>query len=378
MSTLIDRVLPKTTTARITWIWLASRALVFAAAAVGSLHALTKGPLLSTYSDLWFRWDTQWFDSIARFGYAAPYSEVLHKDFHFNVAFFPGFPLLMRSGAAVGISTTVAGLLISLVAGLFAAMALGRLTAQVQGLSEYGVLAWVAAPTAIFLAAAYTEALFCAFAFWAWTMGREHRWVWAGALAGAAALVRVNGLFLAVGLIVLFLTSGSRQWWRGLALLLPFVATAGYFAYLKVITGSWSAWSQAQTVYWKRVTVDPLTSLLNTYQRIFVAHSVGSASMPSRFVIEILAMALLTGACVLIFVHRWWGEGAYVLFTLISLGTSSVYLSVPRSAVVLFPVWMLLGLWMTRHRWFRIAYFVVAIPLLCYWTVRFTQGFWVS
>ncbi len=378
MSLALTGSLPTASRTRITWIWLASRALVFIAAAVGSLHALRTGPVLSGFTQQWFRWDTQWFDSIARYGYAAPYSTALHKDFHYNVAFFPGFPALMRAGTFLGISTTAAGLLISLVAGLFAAFALGRLTAQVQGVGEYGVLAWVAAPTAVFLAAAYTEALFRAFAFWAWSLGREHRRVWAGVLAGAAALVRVNGVFLGVGLIVLFLTSRSRQWWRGTALLLPFLATAGYFAYLKAITGSWTAWSQAQTVYWKRVTVDPVTALLNTYHRIFAARVIGSAAQPSRFVIEILAMALLIGACAWLFTHRWWGEATYVLVTLLSLGTSSVYLSVPRSAVVLFPVWMMLGLWMTRHRWFRIAYLVIALPLLCYWVVRFTQGFWVS
>ena len=378
MSAAISGIWPRTSSVRITWIWLASRAMVFIAAAVGSLHALSSGPALSGFSQLWFRWDTQWFDSIARYGYVAPYSTALHKDFHYNVAFFPGFPALMRAGMTVGLSATAAGLLISLVAGLVASLALGRLTAQVKGLGEYGVLAWVAAPTAVFLAAAYTEALFCAFAFWAWTLGREQRWVWAGVLAAAASLVRVNGIFLGIGLFVLFLTSGSRKWWRASALLLPFIATAGYFAYLKAITGSWSAWSQAQTIYWKRVTVDPVTSLLNTYHRIFAEKTIGSASQPQRYVIEIIAMALLVAACAWLFSQRWWGEAAYVLVTLISLGTSSVYLSVPRSAVVLFPVWMMLGLWMTRHRWFRIAYLVVALPLLCYWVVRFTQGFWVS
>ena len=378
MSQALAGIWPRTTKVRITWIWFASRALVFIAAAVGSLHVLRSSPALSSFSQLWFRWDTQWFDSIARYGYVAPYSTALHKDFHYNVAFFPGLPASMRVGMTIGMSATAAGLLISLIAGLFAALALGRLTAQVQGLGEYGVLAWVAAPTAVFLAAAYTEALFCAFAFWAWALGREHRWVWAGVLAGGAALVRVNGIFLGIGLIVLFLTSRSRQWWRGSALLLPFVATAGYFAYLKAITGSWSAWSQAQTTYWKRVTVDPITSLLNTYHHIFAARTIGSASQPSRFVIEIVAMALLVAACAWLFAQRWWAEASYVLVTLVSLGTSSVYLSVPRSAVVLFPVWMMLGVLMTRHRWFRIAYLVVALPLLCYWVVRFTQGYWVS
>ncbi len=65
---------------------------------------------------------------------------------------------------------------------------------------------------AVFLAAPYAEALFAALAFWAWLLARRGAWVWAGLLAAGATLVRVNGLFLAIGLVVLFLTSRPRPW----------------------------------------------------------------------------------------------------------------------------------------------------------------------
>jgi hypothetical protein len=368
----------KSTTFSIAWIWLLSRILVFSAAFIGSLRAAGFHASVTSYLHVWFRWDTAWFDSIAQQGYAPSYSDTWLRHFEYNVAFFPGFPLLMRVGSTAGLGTTAAGLIISFIAGFIAALALGRLAKQMGGMPHYAVLAWVAAPVALFLAAAYTEALFCAFAFWAWSLGREQRWIYAGMLGAAAALVRVNGVFLGVGLVVMFLTTPQRNWKRGSALLLPFVATAGYFAYLHAITGSWSAWSQAQSLFWKRQTVDPVTSLFNTFHRVIVPVGSSSASSPWRFVFEIVAMAVVVVAIVVAIRWKWWAELTYLFVTALSLGTSSVYLSVPRSLVVLFPIWLMLGIWMTRYRWVRFSYLIICVPWLIFWTIRFTQGFWVS
>ena len=365
-------------TIQIAWIWIASRILVFLAAFVGSMRAAGFHASVTSYVQIWFRWDTAWFNSIAQQGYAPAYVGASPRHFEYNVAFFPGFPMMMRYVSSIGIGTTGAGLLISMIAGFIAALALGRLATRMGGHSQLAVLAWVAAPVALFLAAAYTEALFCAFAFWAWSLGREQRWVFAGILGGVAALVRVNGVFLGIGLVVMFLTTPNRDWKRGSALLLPFFATLGYFAYLHAISGSWNTWSQAQSVYWKRQTVDPITSFSHTLQHIFVHTGSTSASSPWRFVFEIVAMAVVVVALVITVRWKWWAEFAYMLVTAISLGTSSVYLSVPRTLVVLFPIWLIVGIWMTRHRWFRYGYLVASVPLLIFWTIRFTQGFWVS
>ena len=360
---------------RIIAIWLITRVIVLGSAAVGSWAVITGDSPISQYFTIWRQWDTKWFESIAVYGYVGPYVDAF-QDFQYNVAFFPGYPATMKLGMLAGLSPTAAGMLVSLIASLVAGFALARLTRDIGGRPELGVVAFLIAPTAVFLTGAYTEALFCAFAFWAWVFARNHSWVWAGVLAAGAALVRPNGIFLAIGLIVMFLIAKPRDWKRGSALLLPFVATLGYFAYLKAITGNWMAWSASQSEYWERHLVDPITSLLNTYRLIFTFSPTGEPS--SRLVTEILAMAILVLFTVVLFRKRMWAEATYVLVTVLSLGTSTMYHSVPRTMVVIFPVWMLLGLWMTKHRWFRWAYVVVSLPVLILVTIRFTQGQWIS
>jgi len=361
-------------------IWLATKLLVLGAAAFGSWSVVTQGDLPDSYVALWRQWDTNWFESIVLYGYVGPYVDSF-QDFQYNVAFFPGFPLLMKAGAMVGLSPVLAGLIVSAVASLFAAFAIARLTEGVGGIGTWGVVAMLVAPTALFLTAAYTEALFCAFAFWAWVLARRQAWVWAGVLAGAAAFVRSNGLFLMAGLIVMFLMTrpwqdGWRAWARGSVLLLPLATTFAYFAYLKAITGSWNAWQEAQSEFWDRHLVDPLTSLLNSYNLIFTFSPTGEFS--TRMMTEILGMAAVVAFAVVLVVKRWWPEAVYVALTAVALGTSTMYYSVPRSMVVLFPVWMLLGLWLTRHRWLRWTYVLVALPVLVLVTIRFTQNQWIS
>jgi len=366
-------------TTSIALIWIASRVFVFAAAIIGGWRTLQPGLSPASIAKQWFQWDTIWFDSIAKYGYVGPRVVELHKDFHYNVAFFPGLPALMRAGALMSLDRTWAGLLVSVIAGFAAAMALDRLAALAGISGRWTVIAWVAAPTAVFLTAAYTEGLFCAAAFWAWWFARRQQWAWAGLLAGAAALVRINGLFLGIGLLAMLVTTRPVRW-RNLGwVALPFVATLGYLTYLRAITGSWTAWNDAQRIYWHRHLTDPVHALLKTWHHMFIAATPGNtATEPSRFAFEIAAMAIIVIVAVWLIRSRAWAELAYIAVTAVSLATSSVYLSVPRTLVVLFPVWLALGTLLTRYRWLRWVYLIVALPALAYWTYRFTHGWWVS
>ena len=371
----------RTDTTAVLWWWLGTRVLTLVAALAGGWAAVTSTPNpLSTYVERWNQWDTAWFESIAVFGYVGPYVSDF-ENFEYNVAFFPGVPMLMRAGLTFGLSATATGMVISLIASLIAAAALVRLSEHAGDRpARYAAVAFLVAPTAVFLTAAYTEALFCAFAFWAWVWAQRHVWWRAGLLAGAAGLIRPNGLFLAAGLVVMFALSipreSWREWWRGLPLLLPVVSASLYFTYLRIITGSWTAWSDAQSEFWERSFVDPITSLRNTYELIWTFSPTGEPS--SRMATEILAMAILLAVIVVLVVKRRWPEAVYAGATAAALGTSTMYYSIPRTLLVVFPLWLLIGTWMAGNRWFRWLFIAASLPALVLVTIRFTQGQWIS
>ncbi len=361
--------------------WLGTRILTLVAALAGGWTAVSNSATpVATYIERWNRWDTSWFESIAVDGYIGRYISDF-ENFEYNVAFFPGVPMLMRVGLALGISATATGIAISLVASLIAATGLVRIAEQTTGeVGKYAAIAWLVAPTAVFLTAAYTEALFCAFAFWAWVWAQRRSWLTAGLLAGGAGLIRPNGSFLAAGLVLLFILTdrprSPRQWLRGLPLLLPVFSAGLYFGYLRIITGSWTAWSDAQSEFWGRSLVDPITALVNTYELIWTFSPTGEPS--SRMVTEIIAMAVLIAVTVIVAIKRWWPEALYSGVTALSLGTSTMYYSIPRTLIVIFPLWVLIGLVMAKRPWLRWTFIGLSLPALVLVTIRFTQNQWIS
>ena len=104
--------------------WLGTRILTLVAALAGGWTAVSNSATpVATYIERWNRWDTSWFESIAVDGYIGRYISDF-ENFEYNVAFFPGVPMLVRVGLALGISATATGIAISLVASLIAAAGL--------------------------------------------------------------------------------------------------------------------------------------------------------------------------------------------------------------------------------------------------------------
>lgn len=360
-------------------VWIATRLSIYTAAWYAS-WALAGPPNIlqgagvvpgpqSSFIDLWDRWDAMHFQSIAGPGYGS-------VNFETNYAFFPGFPLATRLVAITGVDLTTAGLVVSFVAGLFAALALARLTADVGGDARLGVLAWAIAPAALFLAAPYSETMFCAFAFWAWVFVRRGAWVWAGTLGFLASLTRVNGLFLGVAMLVAFVVSKPRQWSRLPALAGPFIGVGVVFAYYYSLTGSWTTWSDSMRVGWGRSgLMNPVESYVRIYEWAYDWQLAAPWVVQYRF--EIIWTFLIAMAGIVLLLKRWYGEATFILVTTASLVTT-VWGSVPRYTLVLFPLWMLMGLWMTNHRVVRVLYVSIAAPLMIASVVVWVNGYWVS
>ena len=139
-------------------------------------------------------WDVQHYFAIAAEGYTGDN----------DIAFFPGWPLVLRAFSAVGVPMLWAGVGLALICSALAAAALHRLGGPIAA------VVWLLAPTTVFTFVPYTEAPFCAAAFWAWERASRGRWAAAAGLAAVACTLRVSGLFLLGALAILALTQGVR------------------------------------------------------------------------------------------------------------------------------------------------------------------------
>jgi len=356
-------------------VWLASRVVVVVLTVGGTwLLSGVRGTGTDGFLQRWDRWDVGLFRKVAEFGYDGYPQDYPDRGIE---AFFPGAPLALRAVHLVVPDWTAAGLLVSLVAGAAASIALGRLAA-LEGLpASRAVLYLVLSPYAVFLFAGYSEALFLAFALWGWLAARQERWVLAGLLVAGAATVRISGLFLACGLVVQYLVAHrGRPRANAAALAAPFLAIAAYFAYLWSLTGDWSRWTDAQGEGWGRELTAPWDAFGTTFSA--ARNLEQGAEYVWSFGAEIIAVAVGLVITSVLLARRRWGEATYVGLSVTALATSTYYLSVGRATLLWWPLFLLLAAAAQRRPWVHPAYVALSAPLMALLVLTFTSGRWVG
>jgi hypothetical protein len=343
-----------------------------------------------SFTTLWERWDWLRYQGIAAHGYN---TSQRHGS---SIAFFPGYPFMLRAVQTVMRSWVYSGLTISFVTGAIAAVALARIISheaqtafgadddvakKTRTAVREGTLLWLFAPAAFFLAAGYTEAPFLAFAFPAWLYARRGRWLASGLLLAGASAIRINGVFELIAVGVLFLTQTKprtvRELLRGAPLLISLLPVLAYFSYLYARTGSWNAWHDAEVNGWNRHLTDPVHAFLNTWHYAFGGR-VLMANNAWEYQLEIIAMVV--GVVLLVWLlrkHRW-AEATFVGLSVVTLGTSHNYLSVPRELLLWWPLWAILGVWTVRKPWIRTVYLCVSAPLMFTVAYLFLMGLWAG
>ncbi|HEY5229278.1 MAG TPA: hypothetical protein VIJ11_00115, partial [Galbitalea sp.] len=237
-------------------------------------------------------------------------------------------------------------------------------------------------PYSLFLQASYSESLFLAFAIGAWWAVRTDRWVLGGLLTAGASLTRINGLFLVIALVVLFIAQrrSAGEPYRGRALALAALGLSGviaYFAYLFATTGDIFAWFEAQAVGWHRALNWPWVTFTNTVGEALFGHPFDN-QLQSSLDIAFAVLALI--AVVVMVVRRQWAQAVFVAATIGPLLTSTTYLSLARNTLVLFPLVILLAtaLESARWRWLYWAALGVGVVILVINVHEFTLGGWTG
>ncbi len=371
-SGMSSRVLsrPGDRTALLIWFfWHVATYIYMVLAAPGR----TEAPILDRLTP----WDSDNFIAIAQYGYDGPPDM---PDAPKLTAFFPGLPLLLRSMHVVIEDWSLAIVLVSFVASAVVAVALSRLSESYhEGSGVWTVLAFFLSPFAVFMLAGYSEAPFLALAIPAWLLARKGRWEAAAVCAAFASCVRISGLFLALGLAVMFLVArnGLRGvgWRKAPWLALPGVPVLAYMLYLWGRTGNPLEWKHVEAEYWGRYAELPWTVLKNTWQRSLE----DPVSLQTSYREEILAAAVLVVLIIWQLVRRRWAELAYLAPQAVALlAMSSFYMSVGRASLLWWPLYLSIGIAGARKPWVFMAYLSVAAPVMAINVGNFTTGAWVG
>ena len=347
-----------------------------------------------SFLDSWSRWDAGFYLAIASEGYNVSTPE--------RTAFFPLFPMLIRLGAALGGTPAFWGVLISLVATFFALYFLYQIAEKHWGpkVARATVLTFAFFPTAFFLNAVYTEALFVglsAGSFWAANVRRNL--LLAGVLGALAAATRNLGVLLVIPLVYEWLRNRREFGWRGaLGVGIVPAGLVGYMTFLWTRFGDPFITMAQQRVYWGREPTNPLTTLKMAWDEagegmryIFDPTSLffdqalfGAAFEASRTVDLAFLFLFLFLICVGFIVLTMDLEGLWmytfliVMVPLIQSGGWSPLMSLPRFVLDAFLLFFVLGYLLSYSRLALYVWVLVSGGLGAVLAALFVTGHWVA
>jgi len=372
----LRRLRPDPTVQTAAALWLASKVAIVALGWIASwiMRPSYRHPL--RFSFLWEHWDATQFRIVAEYGYFGPPGTSNPG----QVAFFPGYPLLLRGVHLLIPNWTGAEVAIGTAASFFAVLGLVRLAEDYQlGSGRWAGLFLLAAPAAVFLAVGYSEALFLAFALPAWLAARRGAWIRASLYAAGASAVRVNGLFLVAGLVVMALLAkdaASRRSRLAALLTIPLVPVTAYTFYLYEHTGDWLAWQHAEERDWRRHFGNPVTTFRTTWQ--VAADHLFRTPLAFAFQLELVAVALLLITIIAMLWRRHWPEACYTALTTAALVAAHWYFSVPRAVLLVFPLWCGLARLAWQRLWLAGLWLGVSVPLMFVTALLYFSGRWAG
>ncbi|GAC1404244.1 MAG: hypothetical protein NVSMB64_07160 [Candidatus Velthaea sp.] len=364
---------------RVSTIVIAELAAIVIGQRPGTHYAASANPVLA----VWGRWDAEHYLNVAKLGYSGT-----------EMAFFPLYPLLIKLVGTITGSLLVAGLLVSNVASFFGLLFFYKLVEHQfnRHVAQRATFYVSIFPTAIFFSAVYTESLFFALTVASFYYIRERRWLTAGLIGCLAALTRVEGVLLAVPffiewIAVLFGNGRSISQALGEAVKWPLdnivrpiaglafvgLGLAAYMGYLWVLRGDAMYFSHVQS-HWGRHLAAPWVSFGHSLTLISHTHN---PQVIANQVLEIAFTVLMLAVLVAGWKRLRPSYLAYMALSIfIPMSTSSL-MSMPRFALVLFPMFVMFGLWGGRPS-ANNAIVAFSLPLLGLFTVLFADWYWVA
>ena len=260
-------------------IWMAWAGAVVATVAIGiasGVYDRSKAGVPGTTLFPFFSWDFGWYNAIAQHGYP-PVADRFY-------AFFPLWPWLLRASGSIP-DWQLAGALTVAASGL---AFLGVAAGSPGGRPRQAALALACWPGSFALLLAYPDGLALAAAAWAAALVMRERPLAAAPLGAAAALLRPNGLLIAVPLALLARGRGPAY---KLAAAAPVAAAVAVEIFFWKRSGELGAFFHAQRL-WGREGPSGIGHWADHVWSLFQAHT-----LP-------LVLALVIGCALVAFAWR--------------------------------------------------------------------------
>jgi hypothetical protein len=330
----------------------------------GTHVAVSQNPLLV----VWGRWDATHYLDIATRGYYGT-----------DVAFFPLYPALIAGLGKLAGNHVVGGLVISNVACFVGLLYFYKLVEhQYDRAVAHRATFYISIfPTAIFFSAVYTESLFFALTVASFYFIRERKFIIAGVIGYYAAMTRVEGVLLIAPLVIEAIPAVRANVRRLIPVLVSAALIMGGLAtfmwYLWVIHGDPLYFSHVQE-HWHRHLAPPWVSVWHSF------HLITTSRMPQTIATQVIELSFTALMLVMLGASLGrlrWSYWVYMALSIVIPMCTSSLMSMPRFALVLFPMFVLFAIW-GKNAVVNNTVVAFSLSLLGLFTVLFANWYWVA
>lgn len=340
-------------------IWLTSLIFISYFGFLYLPHAPNSNPdFITSFSN----WDGNHFLGIAQKGYSLDS----------RYAFFPLYPILINFLNKITNNFFLAAILISIVSFFLGLHLLYALISKDldKKIAEKAVLALIFFPTSFYFLTVYSESLFFLLAVATFYFLRSNKIFFATVAALLASATRLAGVAVVFALIAhVYSSSGIKSKWFALLSPLGFIA---YCVFLYNQTSDPFYFITAEK-NWQRSLSFPWVGFWETLKNLTTP---GFITTYFNSVLDLLFAIFGVGLVIRSFRFLPLSYSLYSLVSIILPLITGTLLSMPRFLLVIFPVFILIGL--TKNRFISLVYQVISLMLLSIFTVLFINGFWIS
>ena len=299
-----------------------------------------------------------------------------------NEAFFPLYPKLIGFLNPLIRNIVVSGSLISSIFFLFGLYFFVKLIQLDHNKKTvfWSVIILFAFPVSFFFTSVYTEGLFFFLSVSCFYFARTRRWWLAACLVALATYTRFVGVFLIPALAVELYNQKPGFLFRSILpfLLMP-LGLLIYSNYLWKVKGDPLAFIHVQKSFGQGRS-DKIVlpyQVIYRYVRMLTTVSPKNPLYPTLALESFTAISFIALALIMVFKSR----PSYALYALTSLILPTLtgnFTSMPRYALLCFPVFIFLGQYLTDHRKLRYLYLSFSLILAIIFLSLFARGYWVA
>lgn len=325
---------------------------------------LPKGPNASNnFFEALLNWDSRYYISITQFGY--------QQSSHY--AFFPGYPLVIKSISLLTGNFYLSAILISNLATFLASVVLYKLIVLdfTKKIAKQTFIFLLLFPTSFYLVMGYSEGLFLLLSVLTIYFFKKGNFFASSIFANFLSITRVAGLVLISSIIIHVIVTKQLSKKNWIMLLSP-VAFLIYCLYLYTQTQNPFYFLVSQ-IEWRRTIGFPWIGYWQAISNIFQP---GFIQKYYYVIFDLLFAIFGLGMAIRSFRFLTPLYGVYALGSVLLPMFTSNLSSMARFLLPMFPIFLLIAL--IKNKVIKLIYLIISITLLILFSSLFINGYWVG